>query len=158
MAYPFSAVRTDFRVRSNGKTYYANSAWDMLGIPAALHHDAIIEAICAGGDHVVKLQVISGQVSASDLRIHFTVPYARWYDDPLFSCRTILLFRSEEMINQWCKNNQLTRGEVLSVSETWKLSKLWYHNHMSEEYHGRTAEQAAAIFRQIGLTSSFWYD
>src|SRR5688572_24108196 len=34
MANPFSGIPTDFRVHANGKTYYANCAWDMLGIPA----------------------------------------------------------------------------------------------------------------------------
>src|SRR4026209_833699 len=33
MAWPFSAVPSDFIVHANGKTYYANCAWDMLGIP-----------------------------------------------------------------------------------------------------------------------------
>ena len=69
----------------------------------------------------------------------------------------MLIFQSEDSINEWCRENQMKRGEVLSVAEVWKLSKLWYQDRMSVEYHGRTAEQAAAIFRQAGLTSSFWY-
>lgn len=43
------------------------------------------------------------------------------------------------------------------MAEIWKLSKLWYHNRMAEDFHGRTNDQVAAIFRQAGLTSSFWY-
>lgn len=85
MANPFSAIRTDFRVRANGRTYYANCAWDMLGIPAALHCDAVIEAFCAESHELIKLHVIKGQVSASDLRIHITVPYSRWHDDLVFT-------------------------------------------------------------------------
>lgn len=69
----------------------------------------------------------------------------------------MLVFQSEELINRWCQRHNLKRGEVLSVPEVWRLSKLWYHNRMSEDYHGRSNEQAAAIFRQMGLTSSFWY-
>jgi hypothetical protein len=37
------------------------------------------------------------------------------------------------------------------------LSKLWYHNRLSPDFHGRTADQMAAIFRQAGLTAKFWY-
>lgn len=85
MANPFSGVQTDFRVRSNGRTYYANCAWDMLGIPAALHSDAVIEAICTESDDVIKLEVRNGQVSASDLRIHFPVPFVHWHDDLVFT-------------------------------------------------------------------------
>jgi hypothetical protein len=44
MAPPFSGVETFFRVKVQDKVYYANCAWDALGIAAALHADAIIEA------------------------------------------------------------------------------------------------------------------
>ena len=85
MANPFSGVQTDFRVGANGKTYFANCAWDMLGIPIALQGDATIQAICSDSHEMVKLQVRHGQVSASDLRIHFPIPFAQWYDDLVFT-------------------------------------------------------------------------
>src|SRR6266480_6666772 len=44
MAPPFSGIETSFRVKVQDKVYYANCAWDALGIVAALHADAIIEA------------------------------------------------------------------------------------------------------------------
>ncbi|MBM3123638.1 MAG: hypothetical protein FJZ87_01040 [Chloroflexi bacterium] len=69
----------------------------------------------------------------------------------------MLIFQSEGLIDQWCKRNNQQRGEILSVAQVWQLSKLWYHNRLSEEFHGRSNDQAAAIFRQAGLTSSFWY-
>jgi hypothetical protein len=69
----------------------------------------------------------------------------------------MLLFRSEESIDKWCKRNNLTRGEVLTLQQVWELSKLWYDNRMSLEYHGRSAEQVADVFKQAGLTSKFWF-
>jgi hypothetical protein len=69
----------------------------------------------------------------------------------------MLIFQSEDTVDQWCKRNDLQRGEILSVAQVWQLSKLWYHNRMSEEFHGRSNDQAVAIFRQAELTSSFWY-
>ena len=69
----------------------------------------------------------------------------------------MLLFRSEEWIAKWCNRNNLARGEVLSVAQVWELSKVWYHDRLSLDYHGRTAEKAEEIFRQAGLTSEFWY-
>ena len=41
---PFSAIPTQVRARANDRWYWANCAWDMLGVPAALHSDAEIEA------------------------------------------------------------------------------------------------------------------
>jgi hypothetical protein len=68
----------------------------------------------------------------------------------------MLLFRSEEMLEQWCRGKGLARGEVLTPDQIWELSNLWYHNRLSLEYHGRNAEQAREIFNQAGLRSKFW--
>jgi hypothetical protein len=120
MANPFSGIPTDFKVHANGKTYYANCAWDMLGIPAALHTDAVIEAVCTKSNDSVRLEVKDGQITSgvtlsdseesltskyetlrsqqtlphtvpaslreSDmLLVHFPLPFARWYDDLVFT-------------------------------------------------------------------------
>jgi hypothetical protein len=69
----------------------------------------------------------------------------------------MLLFRSEELIDKWCKRNKLERGEVLTIKQVWELSKLWYRDRLSLDYHGRSIEQVAEIFKQAGLTSAFWH-
>ena len=69
----------------------------------------------------------------------------------------MLLFQSEEWIAKWCKRNNLARGEVLSLQQVWELSKLWYQDRLSLDYHGRSVEQVAEIFRQAGLMSAFWH-
>lgn len=69
----------------------------------------------------------------------------------------MLLFQSEAWIDKWCKRNNLSRGEVLTLDQVWELSKLWYQDRMSIDYHGRSMEQVAEIFRQAGLKSEFWY-
>ena len=69
----------------------------------------------------------------------------------------MLLFQSEEWVDKWCKRHNLERGEMLSLQQVWELSKLWYGNRMSLEYHGRNMEQVAEIFKQAGLAYKFWY-
>ena len=44
----------------------------------------------------------------------------------------------------------------MSLSRLWELSKIWYHNRLSPDYHGRTAADVEAIFKSLGLTSAFW--
>ena len=85
MANPFSNVETPFRVHANGKTYFANCAWDSLGIPAAMHSDADVEATCAQSGKPIALQVRNGQVSEADVLMHFLVPFKHWYDDLVFT-------------------------------------------------------------------------
>ena len=85
MANPFSGIPTDFKVHANGKTYYANCAWDMLGISAALHADAVIEAVCTESNELVNLEVKDGKVTNSELLVHFPLPFSLWYDDLVFT-------------------------------------------------------------------------
>ena len=85
MANPFSNVETRFHVYTNGKTYFANCAWDSLGISATLHCDANVEAVCAQSRKSITLQVQDGQISESDVLVHFLVPFAHWYDDLVFT-------------------------------------------------------------------------
>lgn len=85
MANPFSAVETPFIVHANNNTYFANCAWDSLGIPAALHSDAHIEAQCAQSADIIRLQVTDGRVSGSDALAHFLLPFRDWYSDLAFT-------------------------------------------------------------------------
>jgi hypothetical protein len=85
MANPFSGIPTDFKVHANGKTYYANCAWDMLGIPAALHCDAVIDAICTESNDKIQLEIKNGQITNHQLLIHFPLPFVHWYDDLIFT-------------------------------------------------------------------------
>jgi len=81
MANPFSGVETPFRVCAHGRTYFANCAWDSLGIPAALHTDAEIEAACAQSGEPIRLSVMDGQIQGSEALVHFLIPFREWYND-----------------------------------------------------------------------------
>lgn len=81
MANPFSGVETPFKVHTNGRTYFANCAWDSLGIPAALGTDAEIEAACAQSKEPFRLRVSEQQVEGSDALVHFLIPFRDWYQD-----------------------------------------------------------------------------
>ncbi|MBI5032042.1 MAG: hypothetical protein HZB51_16035 [Chloroflexi bacterium] len=81
MANPFSAVPTAFQVHAQGNIYWANCGWDALGIPAALHSDATIQASCAENGQPITLTVQNGRVTHHGERIHFLLPFSRWYDD-----------------------------------------------------------------------------
>ena len=85
MAHPFSGVPTSFRVRANGRSYWANCAWDALGIPAALHADATISATYAEDGAPAHLRVEAGAVHGHGEVIHFPLPFRSWYDDLIFT-------------------------------------------------------------------------
>jgi hypothetical protein len=85
MAPPFSGVQTPFRVRVGAKIYYANCAWDALGIPAALHQDAIVEASDGHTGEPVVLEVRNEQPLPQPCVIHFAVPAAQWWDNIIYT-------------------------------------------------------------------------
>jgi Alkylmercury lyase len=82
MLNPFSAVETPHRVESAGRSWFANCAWDALGIPAALHADGRIESVCPDCAEPLELEVATGElVRGSELLVHFVVPARHWWDD-----------------------------------------------------------------------------
>ncbi|HSL30579.1 MAG TPA: organomercurial lyase [Anaerolineales bacterium] len=85
MANPFSGVETAFKVHANGRTYFANCAWDTLGIPAALDTDAEIESACAWSGEAIRIRVSSMQVHGSEALVHFLIPFREWYSDLAFT-------------------------------------------------------------------------
>ena len=85
MAPPFSGVETSFRVKVRDKLYYANCAWDALGIVAALHSDAIIEASDGYSGEPMTMEVRNGQPVPQSCVIHFAVPAAHWWDDIIYT-------------------------------------------------------------------------
>ena len=85
MAPPFSGVATPFRVVIDGKSWYANCAWDALGIPAALHRDAVVEASDGHTGERITLEVRDGHPVPQPCVTHIAVPAARWWEDNLYT-------------------------------------------------------------------------
>jgi len=82
MLNPFSAVETPHRVESGGRSWFANCAWDALGIPAVLRADARIDAACPDCGEQLELEVRGDElVRGSEPLVHFVVPARRWWDD-----------------------------------------------------------------------------
>ena len=84
MAHPFSARPTPFRVHVGTHVYYANCAWDMLGISAALYEDARIEAVYADTGESALFSVVDGHVHGRGV-VSFALPFRQWYDDLIFT-------------------------------------------------------------------------
>jgi len=82
MAGPFSALPTRFRVHGPSVSWWANCAWDMLGIPASLSVSARIHASCACCDESVGIDVDAEEGPREEVGIvHILLPARRWYED-----------------------------------------------------------------------------
>ncbi len=54
---PFCVDRTDFRVRSDGREWWALCGWDALGIPAALGAAGRVETTCIDCGEAIVIDV-----------------------------------------------------------------------------------------------------
>lgn len=68
----------------------------------------------------------------------------------------MLLFRSEEHIDNWRAPRGLERGAVLSLEQQWDLAQAWYSDRMSDGWRRRSPREAEDVFASVGLTGDFW--
>jgi len=85
MAPPFSGVPTQHRVTVDGIEYYANCAWDALGICAALQRPGLVHSRCEQSLQPLRLSVALDGPEPSSWLFHCLVPAAQWWDDLVFT-------------------------------------------------------------------------
>lgn len=85
MAPPFSGVPTQHVVKAGGVSYFANCAWDALGIPAALQQAATVYSRCEQSAEPLRLELTRQGPEPSDWLFHCVVPAAHWWDDIVFT-------------------------------------------------------------------------
>ncbi|HEV8216180.1 MAG TPA: organomercurial lyase [Gemmatimonadaceae bacterium] len=82
MAGPFSAAETQYAVRAGERQWFANCAWDMLGVATLVDVPVDIETRCTDcGDPIALRLEPQDETVGVDLLVHFLLPARRWYDD-----------------------------------------------------------------------------
>lgn len=79
MAEPFSAVPTNFLVRSGDDTWWGNCIWDGLAILALLERDGTVETRGPSGDTDLIVTVENGSLVPSNYIVHFAVAARDWW-------------------------------------------------------------------------------
>jgi hypothetical protein len=68
----------------------------------------------------------------------------------------MLLFRSEQHIERWCRQWNRPRGGTFSLAQGWKLAQLWYGDRLDPQWRPKSAPEAESVFREVGLVGEFW--
>jgi hypothetical protein len=68
----------------------------------------------------------------------------------------MLLFRSEEHVEHWCRTRNLPRRPLVSLDQLWQLAVAWYANRLTPEARRPVGDEIRAIFERLGLTGEFW--
>jgi hypothetical protein len=81
MAGPFAASPTPYRVIGSRASWWANCAWDMLGIAALASEPVRIEASCTDCREAMTMHADPSAGASDPGIVHFLLPARRWYDD-----------------------------------------------------------------------------
>jgi hypothetical protein len=69
----------------------------------------------------------------------------------------MLLFRSEEHVDNWCQQWNQPHGATLTLEQGWSLAQQWYGpDRRDPTWRRYSMDEAHAIFASLGLTSPFW--
>jgi hypothetical protein len=68
----------------------------------------------------------------------------------------MLLFRSEQHVDRWCRQWNRELGGMLSLEQGWHLARLWYGDRLSPAWRPFNAQEAQDVFAKVGLKGDFW--
>ena len=68
----------------------------------------------------------------------------------------MLLFRSEEHVEDWARAGHGPKGALLTLDQLWGLASAWYRDRMAPGWRRRTPEEAQALLESLGLSGPFW--
>jgi hypothetical protein len=154
--HPFSLAPTNFLVRCGDKEWWGNCAWCSLGVAVLLGTDATITTTLGANDKQIDIHIKDGQPLETDLYVHFPVPMRDAWANVIYTCSTMLLFKSKSQIDSWSKKHRIQKGDVQPIEKVWEFSKVWYGNHLNPEWEKWTSEEAKIIFDRFELTSEIW--
>lgn len=156
VAHPFSAAPTTCVVSSGTRKWWGNCAWCSLGVARLAGGTATIETrIGAINDHAT-IRIDNGTLIDTDFVVHFPIPMQRAWDNVIYTCSIMLLFRNEGQVDEWCATRGIPKGDVRPIEQVWRFAAEWYSRHADANWTKWSVQQAASIFHRHGLTGSIW--
>ena len=68
----------------------------------------------------------------------------------------MLLFRSEEHVQRWCRSQDRPAGQTMTLQQQWRLAQLWHTDRRQAAWRRHTPREAQDIFDSVDLTGDFW--
>ena len=154
--HPFATTATNFWIQSGSQSWWGNCAWCSLGAAALLDRDLTITTTLGGEGRQITIAIMDGQVMNQNLFVHFPIPMQKAWDNVIYTCSTMLMFDSEAEIDAWCERHHISKGDVQPIEKIWQFSRVWYGNHLDENWQKWTVEEAIAIFQRFELDHPVW--
>ncbi|MEM9997759.1 MAG: organomercurial lyase [Bacteroidota bacterium] len=156
VAHPFSSAPTTCVVCSGGKAWWGNCAWCSLGLVHLAGGTGTIETRIGAIGEQVTLRFEDGDLVDRDFVIHFPIPMREAWDNVLYTCSVMLLFRNEEQVDAWCETRGVARGDVRPIQQIWHFASEWYARHADVDWTKWSAKEAADLFQRHSLSGPIW--
>lgn len=161
MAFPFSAIPTPFRVvLSNGRSYFANCAWDALAFFPMLRVPLRVESYCHHCGEPLSISVRDGHAESTEGAfpvVYLGLPASEWWRDIVRTCaNTMLFFRSPDHLRAWRAAQPDAGGAELSLDTMLRLSEPLYAGKLEFGFRRPSRDRLLELFGELGLTGDFW--
>ena len=68
----------------------------------------------------------------------------------------MLFFRSEELVEAWCRSRGVPRGGVATLDQLWRLAVVWNAGRLDFDPQRPGPARAREILAGVGLRGPFW--
>jgi hypothetical protein len=68
----------------------------------------------------------------------------------------MLFFRSEDLIDAWCRSQETPRRPTVRMEQLWQLAVTWYATRLEPDSRRPGPSEMRGIFSGLGLHGDFW--
>ncbi|ETS78428.1 hypothetical protein PFICI_10490 [Pestalotiopsis fici W106-1] len=156
VAHPFSAAPTTCVVSSGERKWWGNCAWCSLGVMKLAGQTSTLSTkVGAIGDEV-SITAQDGELLDKDCVIHFPIPMRNAWDNVIYTCSVMLLFRNEAEVDEWCATRGIQKGDVRPIEQIWNFAGEWYGRHADADWTKWSVRDAVEMFSRHNLTGPIW--
>jgi hypothetical protein len=156
VAHPFSAAPTTCIVSDGARRWWGNCAWCSLGVAHLAGGTATIETRVGALDEPVTIRIVDGELRDSDYVVHFPVPMSRAWNNVIYTCSVMLVFRDEAQVDEWCTTRGIAKGDVRPIEQVWRFAVEWYGRHADADWIKWSTREAADMFLRHNLSGPTW--
>lgn len=154
--HPFSLSPSATWVEGPGLGWWAPCMWCAFGIAGLVEGPVTVHTRVGGEAEDLDIHVEGGVVRERELWVHFAVPPHAAWDNVHHFCATVLPFRSQTQVAEWCERHGIPQGSVIPVQQCADLGREWYRTYADSDWRKWTIREAAGIFESVGLVDGFW--
>ncbi|UXI65879.1 alkylmercury lyase family protein [Tahibacter amnicola] len=156
VAHPFSAAPTTCVVRSGACAWWGNCAWCSLGVAHLAGGTATIETRLGAMDAPATIRIEDGNLLDKDYVVHFPIPMRKAWENVIYTCSVMLVFRTGAEVDHWCATRGIPKGDVRPIEQIWRFAAEWYSRHADADWKKWSVSEATDLFRRHGLDGPVW--